>query len=174
RAAILEAARSTFAERGYARATIREIAQRAGVAHGLVLRHFTSKENLFVEAVPGARDLDELVAGDLDTLPARIAAGFVNRMENSKGEDPFLILIRSAASNEEAAVRLFTSMHERSSAAYRIALHGPDADLRIEFLAAQLIGVCFSRYVIAGPLAELSPEELTAHLTRVIRGILFD
>lgn len=53
REAILEAARAAFAERGYTRATIREIAGRAGVTHGLVMRHFGSKEQLFLAAVPG-------------------------------------------------------------------------------------------------------------------------
>jgi AcrR family transcriptional regulator len=173
RAAILDAARSTFAERGYARATIREIARRAGVTHGLVMRHFDSKENLFIAAVPGARDVEQLIQGDPELLPERIARGYVARMEQAGGDDPFVALIRSAASNEEAAIRLYTAMHERSTAGYRKAVTGPDPDVRIELLAAQLIGVTFSRYVIRqGPLTELSTEELVQHLTRVIRAIL--
>ncbi len=52
RAAILGAARAAFAERGYARATIRDIAARAGVTHSLVMRHFTSKEGLFLSVSP--------------------------------------------------------------------------------------------------------------------------
>jgi hypothetical protein len=68
RAAILEAAREVFAERGYARATIREIARRAGVTHGLVMRHFGSKEQLLIEALPGPRAAAEGVPGDLTTL----------------------------------------------------------------------------------------------------------
>ena len=49
-ALILDAARSTFAEKGYARTTTREIASRAGVAEVLLFRRFGSKAKLFAEA----------------------------------------------------------------------------------------------------------------------------
>jgi AcrR family transcriptional regulator len=174
RAAILQAAQTVFAERGYARATIREIARQAGVTHGLVMRHFDSKENLFIAAVPGARDVDQLVQGDPGSLPERIAHGFVSRMEHAGGNDPFVALIRSAASNEEAAIRLYMAMHERSTSGYLKAVTAPDAEVRIEMLAAELIGITFNRYVIGkGPLMDLTPDQLADHLSRVIRAILY-
>ncbi|WP_131742871.1 TetR/AcrR family transcriptional regulator [Actinomadura roseirufa] len=46
RARIREAALRHFAEHGFARATIREIARTAGVSPGLVRHHFGSKESL--------------------------------------------------------------------------------------------------------------------------------
>lgn len=46
RAAILTAATELFAERGPAATSIRDIAARSKVNHGLVFRHFGSKENL--------------------------------------------------------------------------------------------------------------------------------
>jgi AcrR family transcriptional regulator len=174
RAAILDAARVTFAERGYARATIREIARRAGVANGLVLRHFGSKENLFMAAVPGPQDLEDLVQGDPQTLPERIAHGYLARMERAGGDDPFLALIRAAASNEGAAIRLYTAMHERSTAIYRKAMAEPPSEERIELAAAQLIGVTFSRYIIkAGPLAQMPVQQLESYLAQAIRAALF-
>ncbi|PRX46627.1 TetR family transcriptional regulator [Prauserella shujinwangii] len=174
RAAILGAARAVFAERGYARATIREIAQRAGVTHGLVMRHFTSKERLFVAAMPGAPDLVELVPGPPDTLPDRIARAFVDRMERSGGNDPFLALLRSAASDEETATRLYDAMRETSTEAYRTVLSGPGVEERVDLLAAHLIGVTFGRYVVrGGPLARMSPDRLAEHLARTLRCILF-
>ncbi|BBZ73697.1 putative HTH-type transcriptional regulator [Mycobacterium paraseoulense] len=45
-AAILEGATELFAERGPAATSIRDIAARSNVNHGLVFRHFGSKENL--------------------------------------------------------------------------------------------------------------------------------
>jgi AcrR family transcriptional regulator len=169
----LDAARAAFSDRGFTGATIRDIAQRAGVAHGLVLRHFTSKEALFLAAVPGIRDLTEHVAGDAAGLPERVAHAFVQRMEAADSADPFLALIRSSA-DQEAARRLLGAIRDCALAAYRMVLDLPDLEQRVDLLGSQLIGVTFSRYVMKdGPLAGMAPEQLTRYLTVVIAGILF-
>jgi AcrR family transcriptional regulator len=173
RAAILAAARAAFTERGYARATVRDIAQRAGVTHGLVLRQFATKEQLFLAAVPGTRDLAQVAEGDPATLPDRIATAFVERMETSADSDPFVALIRSAASNEAAATKLYVAMQEHSLSVYRPVLPD-DADTRVALLAAQLIGVTFNRYIVkTGALATMSGTQLATHLASVLRHILF-
>jgi AcrR family transcriptional regulator len=173
RAAILDAARAAFTERGYARATVRDIAQRAGVTHGLVLRQFATKEQLFLAAVPGTRDLEQVVTGDPQTLPERVAHAFVQRMEAGDDRDPFVALIRSAASNENAATRLFIAMQEHSVSAYRAVLPVPDIEVRVELLAAQLIGITYGRYIVkTGTLAAMPAERLAEHLASVLRHIL--
>ena len=48
---VLTAALKVFAERGFEAASIRDIAQRAGVNHGLIKYHFESKEELWKRAV---------------------------------------------------------------------------------------------------------------------------
>lgn len=48
---ILQAAEELLAERGPSEVTVRDVAERAGVQHSLVHRHFTSKENLVTEVV---------------------------------------------------------------------------------------------------------------------------
>jgi len=48
---LLGAARSTFAARGYAGSSTREIADAAGVSEALLFRHFGTKANLFELAV---------------------------------------------------------------------------------------------------------------------------
>ena len=64
RARIREAAIDLFADRGVEGATIRDIAQKAGVSSGLLRHHFGSKE--------GLRDAcDEYVYGELTGLNAR-------------------------------------------------------------------------------------------------------
>lgn len=181
RAAIIEAARHTFAERGYARTTLREIARRAGVTHGLITRHFTSKERLFLAAVPGNRDLEGVAAGDPATLPDRIAHAFVRRLETDAVNDPLIILLRSAASDERAAAHLLFAMQEHSAAAYRSVLSAgapappeDDLDARVALVGAQMIGLAFSRYIArTEPLASMPPDQLTEHLARVLRHILF-
>jgi AcrR family transcriptional regulator len=173
RAAILAAANAAFAERGYAGATIRDIARRAGVTHGLVMLHFASKEQLFLAAVPGHRDLPEVVSGDRRQLAERVAAAYVERMEKDQGADPLVALIRSAATNVDAATRLYTAMQENSIELYRDLLPGDDPAVRVELLGAVMIGVTFSRYIVrTGRLAELSPDELREYLVPVLHQVL--
>ncbi len=173
RAAILAAAREEFAEHGFAGATIRAIARRAGVTHGLVMLHFSSKEQLFLAAVPGTRDLTGNVEGDLDGLPERIATAFVQRMESADGADPFIALVRSAG-DQEAARTLLRAMAQESLAAYREVLTGPDVEVRVELVGSLLIGITFSRYVTGGgELATMSADRLIPYLTKALAAFLF-
>jgi AcrR family transcriptional regulator len=48
---LLSAARTTFAARGYARSSTRDIADAAGVSEALLFRHFGTKANLFELAI---------------------------------------------------------------------------------------------------------------------------
>lgn len=135
--------------------------------------HFKSKEQLFLAAVPGHRDLADVVTGDPSSLPERVAAAYVERMEKDTADDPLVALLRSAASNAEAATRLYAAMLENSTALYRDLLPGDDPAIRVELLGAQLIGVTFSRYIArAGRLAEMSPDQLREWLAPVLRAIL--
>jgi hypothetical protein len=171
--AILTAAREEFAEHGFAGTTIRAIARRAGVTHGLVMLHFSSKEQLFLAAVPGTRDLTGNVEGGLDGLPERIATAFVNRMESADGADPFIALVRSAG-DQEAARTLLRAMARESSAAYREVLTGPDIDERVELVGSLLIGITFSRYVTGdGELAAMPADRLIPYLAKALTAFLF-
>jgi len=48
---LIEATIQTLATHGYARTTLTEVARRAGLSHGLVNFHFTSKEKLLAETM---------------------------------------------------------------------------------------------------------------------------
>ncbi|MFI6357996.1 TetR family transcriptional regulator [Streptomyces sp. NPDC050743] len=173
REAILEAAAQAFAERGYDRATVREIARRAGVTHGLVLRHFGSKEALFLAAVPGTREVVQLADESGQSLSTRIAQSYVRRLEDSAGTDPFIALIRSAAIDDRAAGSLYRAMEDLTSTTYGRLLNADAVEHRLPFVAGLLIGVTFSRYVVkAGALAEMSRESFTEHLAQSLDALL--
>jgi Bacterial regulatory proteins, tetR family/Tetracyclin repressor-like, C-terminal domain len=146
RAAILAAAREVFAERGYARATIREIARRAGVTHGLVMLHFGTKERLLIEALPGPRLAAGVLPGDLATLPERVAAAFVAELEAAGSEHALVALIRSAASGEAVAMPLYAAMEREITTAFRDVL-GWGTETYADLFSSFLIGVTFARYV---------------------------
>lgn len=73
---ILEAARQAFEEKGFHKATIEEIAIRAGIAHGTVYRYYPSKAALATEIIGthGASGFLESLKENsfLDTDPAEL------------------------------------------------------------------------------------------------------
>ena len=56
---ILRAAQEIFAKSGYAGTTMKMVAEKAGVASGLVFHYFESKENLFM--VAGSELIDTMI-----------------------------------------------------------------------------------------------------------------
>ena len=70
RAQLLAAARVEFAERGYDGATVRVIAERAGVDPAMVNHWFGGKEALFLAALDFPIDPDTLLAGSCPAHPS--------------------------------------------------------------------------------------------------------
>ena len=79
REAILGAARRAFAEHGYQHATIRGVADLAGVDPALVHHYFGTKQELFVAAVQLPVNPVEQLMAVLDEDPARRAGGWWRR-----------------------------------------------------------------------------------------------
>ena len=67
RAQIIEAATAVFAEKGYQRATVKEIAARAGLAPGTIYLYFASKRDVLLALA------DHLIAQAIDKIAAQAA-----------------------------------------------------------------------------------------------------
>jgi 23S rRNA (cytidine1920-2'-O)/16S rRNA (cytidine1409-2'-O)-methyltransferase len=78
REAILEAARGLFTEKGFADATLEEVAARAAVTKGAVYHHFADKHRLFVEVFAVLeRELDEAARAAAMTVASRPREAFL-------------------------------------------------------------------------------------------------
>ncbi|WP_447648139.1 TetR/AcrR family transcriptional regulator [Microbacterium forte] len=67
RAEIVDAALASFAEHGYERASLRDIAGRAGLTHAALLRHFSGKDELLPAALAQREAHEEDVAAQIMT-----------------------------------------------------------------------------------------------------------
>ncbi|MEX3100360.1 MULTISPECIES: TetR/AcrR family transcriptional regulator [unclassified Streptomyces] len=175
---ILAVAREEFSERGYEKTSVRGIAKAAGVDSALVHHYFGTKEQMFAAAVedavaPALDAPDILVDGPLEETGERFARFVFGVWENPTTRTPLLAILRSAVTNETAAAvfrRLIASQLLRRVAA-RVDL--PDAELRAELAAAQLVGCAMLRYVIkVEPLASADVEQLIARVAPVVQGHL--
>ncbi|HEX9551309.1 MAG TPA: TetR family transcriptional regulator [Candidatus Limnocylindrales bacterium] len=161
---IVAAARAEFAARGYDAATIRGIAAVAEVDAALVRHYFGSKEHLFVVAldfpVDPAEFVPRLLEPGIEGLGERITAFFLGAWDTPGGR-PFLGLLRSVASNEQAAeaLRQFVTREVLERLAAILVLDRPQ--LRAALAGSHLIGLAMARYVIRiEPIASASREEL--------------
>src|SRR5580692_8670688 len=103
KAVILSAARERFAAVGYEAATIRAIAADAGIDPSMVMRYFGSKDQLFAAVAEFDLRFPDFTAMDRAQVGRSLVSHFLDRWE---GDDALVILLRSSATNTDAAQRM--------------------------------------------------------------------
>jgi len=183
REAILGAARRAFAEHGYQHATIRGVADLAGVDPALVHHYFGTKQELFVAAVQlPVNPVEQLMAvldGDPGQAGRRMVETFLSVWDHAATQNPLLALIRSAVGDEHAAAMLREFITEEVLGQIAHRLGGADARLRATLVGSQIIGLAMARYIVkVEPLASAPPTQVVAAvgptLQRYLTGDLAD
>jgi len=180
RAALLDAARVEFTERGFDGATVRRIAQRAGVDPAMVNHWFGGKDGLFVAVMEIPVNPDEIIPrlldGPAEQLAERIVGTFLS-VWDANGGGALAALVRSVASHEQAArmMREFVSRVIFGRVVSAVAPYQPE--LRAALCGTQVIGLGMVRYVIRlEPLASADHQTVIAaiapNLQRYLTGAL--
>jgi AcrR family transcriptional regulator len=176
---LLAAARELIEEGGYGAASVVAIAERAGVASGTLYRHFSSKEELFVE-------LFRMVC-DREVAAMRDAAGGPELSEVERVQTVLETFARRALRRPQLAwallaepvdplvdvERLLYRRRYASLLAERLReaiAAGELPDQNVELTAAALVGGCGEALV--GPLSASNPaeeEELVDALRTFVR-----
>ena len=165
RAEIVEAARSAFAEEGYARVSMRSIARRAKVDPALVHHYFADKGALFAETMA--------LPADPKRIAAQVSAGtftgerLIERFlaqweqEGVPGSSTFAGLAQAMAASPAVADNV------REFVTERVGLHGLPGDSeetlfrRRSLISSQLLGLAWTRYVMRlEPMASADRAEV--------------
>ncbi|MGH3828457.1 MAG: TetR/AcrR family transcriptional regulator [Pseudonocardiaceae bacterium] len=180
RAALLDAARVEFTERGFDGATVRAIAQRAEVDPAMVNHWFGGKEALFVAAMEIPVDPEKIVLGILDGDPERsgerILRAFLS-VWDAEGGGAMAALIRSVASHE-GATRMMREFLGQMIFGRVVPAVAPDQHkLRAALCGTQMAGLAMIRYVIRlEPLASADHDTVVTaiapNLQRYLTGVL--
>jgi AcrR family transcriptional regulator len=168
---LLDAARELFAERGYARATVRDIAARAGANQALLFRYFGSKDELFRAAI-AERGRKVLAEGSADTLPARLLSRLLAPDADAAQGQWLLATVRSSG-HDEGASAIQEELGEEFRRALSALTDAPDAELRADLVLAWLLGIVLMRSVYhRQPLAGADPAAVADHVLRGARQLL--
>lgn len=160
RARLVEAARELVVEGGYAQATTRAIAQRAGVSEATIYRHFPDKRALFVTALI---EDDVQIGAWLEDLPDRAGTGEI--AENLGQSLVRLAGLRASMAPIERALREDPDPSDAVGPAGAVDLEqvgGPPAQLVAYLGAEQDLGRV---------RADVDPEQVVLLLLAMLGGL---
>lgn len=163
---LVRAARDLVPERGWTAVSTRAVAERAGVAPGLVHYHFASLQALLAEAAVGA--LRDLVGGvgilvQRAGTPGELVDLLTAEVDRYTGTDPASLLAVEtylAATRDPDLRRQLTAVLDelRGRLADRLREHGvPGPDATAAVLAAVIDGVLLHRALTPLPAGAVAP-----------------
>ncbi len=178
RRTILAAARDTFADNGFAGASIRSIAAAAGCDPALVHHYFGTKEQLFIATVEvpvnPAEVIGALVTGGINGLGSRLIGAALEVWDSPAGAALAATMRSNLAGNDAPrAVPEFISVALLGRIRPLLTATRAEADLRLALVSAQLVGVLVGRYLLRlAPLAGVPADKLIASVGPVLQGYL--
>ncbi|MYR06599.1 TetR family transcriptional regulator [Gordonia sp. SID5947] len=159
RARLRDTAIEVFARDGFS-ATVRAIAEAAGVSPGLVIHHFGSKEKLRTECDAHVlRRTREVNEASLETRPGASAfAGMVAKMESIDEDGPRIVyLIRSLQAGGDMARELLDHLADDAEETFRGGVAAGtirpsrDEKARARYMVAQSMGALLVDVVMHPP-----------------------
>lgn len=177
RQAIVDAARTEFATRGYEGTTMRGMARAAGVDPRLVHHYFESKDEVFAAAmelpVRPHEIVDQILLGEVEGLGERLVRFFFTVWDAPGGQERIVALLASALTSPDAARLLREFLTREIFGRIASRLGSDDPQLRAALAASQMVGVIVARYVVRiEPLASAEPEDLVPILAPTIQRYL--
>jgi AcrR family transcriptional regulator len=170
------AARTSFAEKGFAGTTIRAVAGAAGVDAALVHHYFGTKDDLFMAALELPVDPRTAIAPALvdgpDGAGERVLAVFVGVWDDPANTPVFVALARTLLDPSASHLMRDGFLPVVLQPVGR-ALGLDEPELRMSLVASQMLGIILSRYVLElEPLASMPAERLVATYAPTIQRYL--
>jgi AcrR family transcriptional regulator len=181
---ILDAAASVFAEKGYHRATTKEIASAAGVSEGTIYNYFDNKADLLIGMMTCLAELRELPQELEDALQSDAREFLIQIFRDRMGrivqshEEIFQAVLPEILINPELRERFYrefvqpTAMLIESYIQARVELghiRPIDVPLAVRTVQGMFVGLLMFRILGDGPIRARWDE-----LPEVIGTILFD
>jgi AcrR family transcriptional regulator len=175
--AIQQAARELFAEHGFDRTSVRQIALAAQVDPMLVTHYFKSKAGLFAAVVQPPVDPATAITFVMEEGPdhagERLARFVLRTLENPESQKWIVAMVRAATAEPEVAAVVRERMAEPLVIPLAEAAGGDDPEYRAMLVITQLMGLAMARYILkVEPLASRPAEEVAADLAGTFQRYL--
>jgi AcrR family transcriptional regulator len=172
-AGILQEARRLFAEEGFERATIRAVAQGAGVDPALVMQYFGSKEGLFAAAMKGAHGGGTARTAARDEIPAAVLRDVIAKFEETGDREAAVALLRNFLTHPEANRIMRDDVMCAVIRDLARTIGGPDAQLKAALMLSCAAGMSLARYLLELPgLVDAAPADIERILEPALRAVL--
>ena len=170
--AIGTAARRLFARHGYTATSVRAIAGLAGADPALVIRHFGSKERLFLETVAVEGRFDHITSGPLEGLGERLVRSLLTEAPEVTFST-WRAMLR-ATDSDLVRARLISAMEEMFIAPLAPRLSGRDPELRARLVAAAVSGLLDAMAILSDRLIVEATVEQIVELYGPVIQVLVD
>jgi AcrR family transcriptional regulator len=169
KARILAAARERFGLSGFQAATIRAIAADAKVDPAMVMRYYGNKDKLFAAAAEFDLAFPDFAATD----PAQVGPSLVRHFLERWEDEALVILLRSSATNAEAAQRMQEIFGTQLLPLVGALVPADQAKVRAGLVATQILGMALCRFVLRlPPVVGMSRDEVVEWLGPTIQRYL--
>jgi AcrR family transcriptional regulator len=178
-ARILSAARTAFAETGWAGTTIRAVARDADVDPALVYHYFGSKEGLLDAATNPPQRWLESVAKTWTTPVPELGSALLRLMLGAWADDeigPVLrAVLQTAAHEPRTREKLRMVVQSSLMGVSQLGVDERDRGVRSGLISSQIMGLAMMRYVWKiEPVASMTDDQVVAaiapNLQRYIEG----
>lgn len=163
RTAILDAARTQFAAKGFAGVSMRAIAREAGVDVSLISHYFGDKSGLLVATmelpVNPIEKITSVLEDGPDGMAERLLRTFLAAWDQHR--EVFSSLVRTTLGSGDEYAPMLQLARNILIAKLLDVLEGDDRELRATLVASQLIGMATVRYVVRmPPLADAPVDDV--------------
>lgn len=175
---VLAAARELFAERGYERTTMREIARRAEVDPALIYHFFDNKDGLLSAVLVPSEAARHLLASGVVDDPARAGVQFVARViglwdSDADLRDQMVAMIRTGLSHEAGAALIGNQQRFLVTSALGEVVSSDRRELRLSLVIMHMAGLLVTRYLVRAPaVVALSAQDLASTVGPVFQHYL--
>jgi AcrR family transcriptional regulator len=162
------AAARLFRERGFAGTSVRDIAAAAETDPALVIRHFGSKEMLFLDTM--SLRLDESMFGaPLEVLGQKVIETLLDAREELR---PVYVALLQGSAESRIGEQLRRTHEQRFVEPLRSRMTGPDADLRARMAAALVGGMLYALWIVGDERLAADRDEFVGRYGALLHQLL--